>query len=134
MRKTAAAIGLTLAIMYVIPFPVYGLLAALTGLQPPTEGSVARFMLSVLVIKIGVAVAFVLLYALARDSWTGRWVIYALIWWLMFAVVEVGQAITPDYSWLDAIGGIVAEAIYFPLAALVVARLLNPRTPIDGSV
>ncbi len=134
MRKILLAIGLSLAIMYVIPFPVYGTLSALTGLQPPTEGSATLFLLSVLVIKVGVAVAFVLLYSLARDSWAGRWMLYALIWWLMFAVVEVGQAITPDYSWLDALGGIVAEAIYFPLAALVVVRLLSPRKPIDGSV
>ena len=132
MRKILLAIGLTLAIMYVIPFPVYGVLSALTGLQPPTEGSATLFLLSVLVIKVGVAAAFVLLYALARGSWAGRWMRYALIWWLMFAVVEVGQAITPDYSWLDALGGIVAEAIYFPLASLVVVRLLSPRRAVEN--
>ncbi len=127
MRQVVVAIGLALVIMYVIPFPVYGALSALTGLQPPTEGSVALFMLSVLVIKLGVAVAFVLLFYLAHDRWAKRWTTYALIWWVMFAVVELGQAITPDYSWLDAVGGIVAEAIYFPLAAFVVARLLSRR-------
>jgi hypothetical protein len=133
MRKILLAVGLVLAIMYVIPFPVYGLLSALTGLQPPTEGSATLFLLSVLIIKIGVAVAFVLLYSLARASWAGRWMLYALIWWLMFAVVEVGQAITPDYSWLDALGGIVAEAIYFPLAALVVVRLLGPQRAVENA-
>ncbi len=60
--------------------------------------------------------------------------LYALIWWLMFELVEVGQAITPDHSWLDAIGGIVAEAIYFPLAAFGVVRVMCRREPIDGSV
>ena len=133
MRKVVLAIALTLVIMYVIPFPIYGALSALTGLQPPIEGSVARFMLSVLVIKCGVAVAFVLLFYLALDRWAQRWTTYALIWWVMFAVVELGQAITPDYSWLDAIGGIAAEAIYFPLAAFVVARLLSRRTPVGES-
>ncbi len=126
MRKIVLAMGFSLVIMYVIPFPVYGVVSALTGLQPPTEGPVALFMLSVLVIKVGVAVAFVLLYSLARDHWAGRWTAYALIWWVMFAVVEVGQAMTPDYSWLAAIGGIIAEAIYFPLAAYLVARLVRP--------
>jgi hypothetical protein len=134
MRKILLAVGLVLAIMYVVPFPVYGLLSALTGLQPPTEGSATLFLLSVLVIKVGVAVAFVLLYSLARDSWAGRWMLYALIWWLMFAVVEVGQAVTPDYSWLDALGGIVAEAIYFPVAALVVVRLLRPHKAVENRV
>jgi hypothetical protein len=134
MRKILLAVGLVLAIMYVVPFPVYGLLSALTGLQPPTEGSATLFLLSVLIIKVGVAVAFVLLYSLARDSWAGRWMLYALIWWLMFAVVEVGQAVTPDYSWLDALGGIVAEAIYFPVAALVVVRLLRPHKAVENRV
>jgi hypothetical protein len=117
--------------MYVIPFPVYGVFAALSGLQPPTEGSVGLFFLSVLVIKIGTAAAFVLLFYFARDIWVKRWKTYALIWWAMFSVVELGQAMTPDYTWLSAVGGIVAEAIYFPLAAVVVARLLEPRNQID---
>jgi hypothetical protein len=134
MRSIVLAIGLTLVIMYVIPLPIYGAVSALTGLQPPTEGSPALFMLSALVIKVGVAVAFVLLFYLALDSWAKRWTTYALIWWLMFAVVEVGQAITPDYSWLAAIAGIVAEAIYFPLAAFVVARCLSPRGTVGDSV
>ncbi|UCG88404.1 MAG: hypothetical protein JSW71_07640 [Gemmatimonadota bacterium] len=133
IQKIVLAIGLTLVVMYVIPFPIYGILSGLTGLQTPTEGSVALFMLSVLVIKLGVSVAFVLLFYCARDAWVQRWFKYALIWWGMFAVVELGQAITPDYSWLAAIGGIIAEAIYFPLAALFIARLLRPRESLDGS-
>lgn len=44
-------------IIVVIPFPIYGALSALTGLEPPTEGSALQFMLSVLVVKIGVAFA-----------------------------------------------------------------------------
>ena len=133
MQKILLATGLSLVIMYVIPFPIYGALSALTGLQPPTEGSVALFMLSVLVMKVGVAVAFVLLFYFARDRWVKRWTTYALIWWGMFAVVEVGQAMTPDYSWLAAFGGIIAEAIYFPLAAFVVARLLKPQEHLGSS-
>jgi hypothetical protein len=132
MKRLVPAVGLTLAIMYLVPLPVYGVLSALTGLQPPTGGSPAQFLLGVLVVKLGVAVAFVLLYYLARDRWVGRWRTYAFIWWSMFAVSEVGQAITPEYPWLAALGGIVAEAIYCPLAALVVARLLQPRSGYEG--
>ncbi len=127
MQRVLLAILSSLAIMYVIPFPVYGALYAFAGLRPPTEGTAALFMLSVLVIKVGVATAFVLLYFLALESWARHWIRYAIIWWSMFAVVEVGQAITPDYSWPAAIGGIIAEALYFPLAAFVVFRFLGPR-------
>ena len=110
-------------IMVVIPFPIYGALSAFTGLEPPTEGTAFQFVLSVVVVKIGVALAFVLLYTLAQNRWAERWWLYAFVWWIMFAVMELGQAIVPDYSWLDAIGGIIAEAIYFPLSALIVVKL-----------
>jgi len=57
---------------------------------------------------------------------------YALIWWATFAVIEIGQAIAPNYSWADAMGGILAEAIYFPVAVLATRRLLGSR-PIHAS-
>ncbi len=122
------AIGATLLITYVTAFVVYGGVAALTGLEPPQNGSPVQFLLSVLVVKLGLAVGFVLLFAVARDVWQDRWLLYAFIWWALFAVSEVGQAIGPQYSWLEAGAGIVAEAIYCPLAAWVTAKLLSvPR-------
>ncbi|HLB44482.1 MAG TPA: hypothetical protein VJK49_03785, partial [Candidatus Limnocylindrales bacterium] len=108
---------LVLGIMYVVPLPIYGTLYALTGLEIPTTGSPAQFMMSVLVMKLGVAVAFVLLFALARNGWAGRQGTYAMVWWTMFALIEAGQAMTPDYSWLAAFGGMISEAIYFPASA-----------------
>ena len=42
----------------------------------------------------------------------------------MFAFIEIGQTITPDYAWLAAVGGMISEAIYFPLSAFLVARVL----------
>lgn len=84
----------------------------------------ASFLLSVLVVKLGLAVGFVLLFSLARRIWARRWPLYALVWWDTFAITEVGQAIGPNYSWLEAGAGIIAEAIYYPLAAMVTARLL----------
>ena len=53
----------------------------------------------------------------------GRWWLYAAIWWLMYAIVEVGQAIGPGYTAGMAAGGVLAEAIYFPLSSFVVARI-----------
>jgi len=66
-------------IMVVIPFPIYAILPAFTGLEPPTDGSVLQFIFSVLVVKIGVAFAFVLPYELARRSWAERWWLYSLV-------------------------------------------------------
>jgi hypothetical protein len=127
MHRVLLAIGLTLVITFFVPLPIYGALYALAGLEMPTSGTPAQFMLSVLIMKLGVAVAFVFLFSLARTSWAGRWTAYALVWWVMFALIEVGQAVTPDYSWLAAVGGIISEAVYFPLSALVVARVIDPQ-------
>lgn len=124
VRRLSVAIIATVAIMYMIPLIPYGLLSVLIGLEPPSDGSPALFMIGVLVSKIGISLAFVLLYYLARDAFRGRWLTYALVWFAMFVLGEVGQAIGPGYSWIEAIAGIVAEAIYFPLSALVVERLV----------
>ena len=123
--RIAVAMLATLAIMYLVPLPVYAALEALGLVELPEGGSPAQFMLSVLVIKIGVAVAFVMLFRAARLDIGGSWWPYAAIWWVMFALIEVGQAIGPGYSAWEAVGGMVAEAIYFPLSCAAVARLLK---------
>ncbi len=43
----------------------------------------------------------------------------------MYMLVEVGQAIGPSYSIGDALGGVIAEAIYFPLSSWATAALLS---------
>ena len=125
MRRIALSIGSTLAIMYIVAFVVYGGFSAILGLQPPGEVSPVRFLLSILVVKLGLSVAFVGFFYIAREICFRRWILYAFIWWVMFALGEVGQAIGPGYSWTEASAGIIAEAIYCPLAAFVVARLLR---------
>lgn len=124
MRKMALGIILVLAIIYVVPFIVYATFSAVAGLQTP-EGSPLVFLLSVLVSKIGTAVAFVSIFYFARQSLSGRWPLYASIWWLMYVFGEVGQAIGPGYSWLEALAGIISETVYFPLSAYVVNRLIK---------
>jgi hypothetical protein len=42
----------------------------------------------------------------------------------MHAIVEIGQAIGPDYSNKEAVAGIISEIIYFPVSAFVIAQLL----------
>ena len=126
MGKLFLSFVLTLIIMFVVPFPFYAGAAALTGLQPPEGAAPGVFLLSVLVIKIGVAAAFVLILYLAGESLAGRWLSYAFAWWLFFVISEVGQAIGPGYSWTEAIAGIMSETVYCPLAALVADRMLRP--------
>ncbi len=126
MKRLTLAIVATLVIMYLVPFPIYGGLSLITDIEPPSPDSPGLFMLSVLVVKVGVAIGFVLLFYVARSRWLEDWRTYAGVWWAMFAIMELGQAIVPEYTWLDAFGGIAAEAIYFPVSAAVVARLIRP--------
>jgi len=37
----------------------------------------------------------------------------------MFVIGEVGQAIGPNYTWKEAIAGIISETVYLPLSAYV---------------
>lgn len=117
MAKVILSIILVLIIIYIVPFIVYGLATVVAGLKPPESASPARFLLSVLVSKIGTAVAFVLIFYFARSSLSGQWVLYAFVWWLMFLTGEIGQAIGPNYTWKEAIAGIISETIYLPLSA-----------------
>lgn len=119
MGKIALSIMLVLAIIYIIPFLVYGIFSAVAGLKPPEGASPLKFLVSVFVSKVGTAIAFVLIFYMARGSLSGQWPLYAFIWWLMFVIGEVGQAIGPNYTWKEAIAGILSETVYFPLAGFV---------------
>lgn len=125
--RIALTLVATFAIMNLSTFVAYGSMATLLGLEPLANGSPGLFFASVLVVKLGVATGFVGLYWLARPIWQGRRLQYALVWWASYAVIEIGQAVAPGYTWADAFGGIVAEAFYFPLSALAVSRLLAAR-------
>ncbi len=41
----------------------------------------------------------------------------------MFALLEIGRALMPGYSVAFAVAGVISEAIYFPLSAVVVVRI-----------
>ncbi|MDR3570966.1 MAG: hypothetical protein P4L81_02070 [Candidatus Pacebacteria bacterium] len=124
MTKISINVILVLAIIYVVPFIVYGLASAFFGLPTPEGVSPLMFLVSVLVSKIGASVAFVLIFYFARNSFRDHWFLYAIIWWTMFVIGEVGQAIGPHYSWSYAIAGIISETIYFPASSYVL-RLLS---------
>jgi hypothetical protein len=125
MGRTTLSIVLTLAIIYIVPFLVYGVFSAVAGLKPPENASPVQFLVSVFVSKVGTAIAFVLIFYFARDSLSGRWLLYAFVWWLMFVIGEIGQAIGPNYSWKEAVAGAISETVYFPLAAFVINRLIG---------
>jgi hypothetical protein len=117
------ATTLTLVIIFIIPVVVYGLFSKFIGLKEPEKKP--SFFLSVLVQKIGTSVGFVLLFYLGREYFKTQWLTYGLIWFAMFAVVEIGQAILPAYSKEEAAAGIISELIYFPLAALAITQLIS---------
>jgi len=127
--RVLLSIVLVFVIMNVGTLVAYGGASAIFGLQPPDDGSPARFLVSVLLVKAGMAIGFVLMFVMARRVWTGIWLRYAFVWWVMYAIVEIGQAVAPGYTVLDAGAGIVAEAIYFPLSAFVAARVLREPAP-----
>lgn len=125
MAKVILSIFLVLIIIYVVPFLVYGVGSVVAGLKTPEGASPRRFLLSVLVTKIGTAIAFVLLFYLARSSLSGQWLLYAFIWWLMFVIGEIGQTIGPNYSWKEALAGMISETVYYPLSAYLTNWLIG---------
>ncbi len=127
MEKVILGVVLVLAIIYVVPFLVYGLGSAVAGLQTPAGVSPKQFLVSVFVSKIGTALAFVLIFHFARSALAGQWLLYAFAWWLMFVIGEIGQAIGPNYGWKEAVAGVISESIYLPLSAWLVDWLLGAR-------
>jgi hypothetical protein len=118
---------LVLIVIYAVPLLIYGLASAVVGLKTPDGASPARFLTGVLVSKIGTALAFVLLFYVARDSLSGQWLLYAFIWWLMFVFDEIGQMIGPRYSVVEAVAGVASETIYFPLSGYLTYWLLGMK-------
>lgn len=127
--KILLSILLTFVIIFIVPFPAYGLFSYAGLVKMPEDAagaSAAAFMIGTLVSKVGTAIAFVLIFYVARNVFANRWGMYAFLWWLMSVIHEVGQAIGPGYSWMDGLAGIISETVYFPLAAFVMYRLLRP--------
>ncbi len=113
----------TLIIIFIVPIFVYGVFSKFWGLKEPERK--LDFFTGVLIQKIGTSLGFVLLYYKGKDVFGGEWLIYSLIWFLMFAISEIGQAYMPNYSRKEAAAGIISEAFYFPLAGLAISFLLR---------
>lgn len=124
MIKIILVVILVLAVIYIIPFVVYGIFSAVAGLKTP-GGSPTKFLISVLISKIGTAIAFVSIFYFGINSFSGNWLLYAFVWWIMFIIGEIGQAVGPNYSWKEAIAGIISETIYFPLSAYLTSLIIK---------
>ena len=124
MTNVILSVFFVLTIIYIVPFLIYGLASVVAGLKSPEGASPARFLVSVLISKIGTAIAFVLIFHFARNSLSGQWMLYAFLWWLMFVMGEIGQTIGPNYTWKEAVAGILSETIYLPLSAYITNWLI----------
>jgi hypothetical protein len=124
MTNVILSVFFVLTIIYIVPFLIYGLASVVAGLKSPEGASPAHFLVSVLISKIGTAITFVLIFHFARNSLSGQWILYAFLWWLMFVMGEIGQTIGPNYTWKEAVAGILSETIYLPLSAYVTNWLI----------
>jgi len=125
VSKVVVCVLVVLAVIHAVPFLVYGLARVVVGLKTPEGTSPARFLTGVFVSKIGTALAFVLIFHVARDALSGQWQLHAFFWWLMFVFDEIGQAIGPKCSVQEAVAGVVSETIYLPLSACLTQWLLG---------
>ncbi len=123
MSQVVIATIAVLAIIFVVPIAVYGAFSTFLRLQTPRDAPLPVFLMGVFISKVGTAIAFVWIYDIGREHFSDRWAVYALAWWLMFVLGEIGQAIGPGYTWNDAVAGVASETIYLPLAAYTVYRL-----------
>lgn len=119
------AIVAVLAIIYVVPFVFYAGASALHIVDIPPDASPQRFLLGVLITKLGTAVAFVLILQLAWAQSGYGWPTYALIWFAMFAASEIGDAVSGRATWPESLLGIAAEAVYAPAAAWAAYAILG---------
>jgi hypothetical protein len=115
----------TLFIIFIIPFVIYGIFSNVFGIKTPEGVSPSQFLISVLISKIGVAIAITLLFYFSKNIFYEKWLLYVFIWWLMFVFSEVGQAVGPNYSWNYAIAGVISETIYFPLSVYILRLIIK---------
>ncbi len=125
MSKILLGIASTTAIIFIIPFIVYAIFSAVFNLKPPEGISPAKFLTSILISKIGTAIMLSLIYYYAKDIFQMKWILFAVIIWIMFVFGEIGQAIGPNYSWKEAIAGIISETIYVPLSIFVLRLIIK---------
>lgn len=124
MLQISLAVLAVLAVIYVVPLLLYGISSRYISMPAPEDAGPVRFLSGILITKLGTAVAFVVLFWLARDVFAQNSLAYAAPWFVMFAASEAGDAISGRSSVAESVIGVVAEAIYVPLATLIVLAML----------
>lgn len=119
------ALLLVLTIQYFIPFIVYSMFTLTAGLKPPVNKSPLMFVLGIVISKLGITAVFVLMFTLTRPFFQVHWLIYIILWWVLFVADEIGKAIGPNYTWKEAMAGIVSHTFTVPLSVLIVTWLLK---------
>lgn len=114
---------LTLIVIFIVPILIYGLFTFFFGLKEPEKK--LKFFVGVLLQKTGTAIGFVAIFYLGRAYFLDYWLLYGFIWFAMFALTEAGQTFMSNYSKKEAAAGIISEAIYFPLSAFILSRLIG---------
>ena len=112
-----------LVVIFVIPIPVYAIFSAYFGVKEPEKK--LNFLIGVLFQKIGTALGFVGLFYIGKEVFFDAWLAYSFLWFAMYALTEIGQTYMPNYSAKEAIAGIISEAIYFPLAGIIIVSILK---------
>jgi hypothetical protein len=121
MKTTVVSI-LAFLVIFIVPILVYGIFTKFFGLKEPEKKLV--FFVGITIQKLATVFGFITLFLLANGTFDDKWLLYGFIWFAMFAITEIGQVYLTDYSKKEAIAGIISEAIYFPLAALLVHSIL----------
>lgn len=109
-------------IIFLVPIGVYGLFSKFYGLKEPDKKK--SFFAGIVIQKLGTTIGFVALAMLVGSTFNQNWLQYGFIWFIMFAITEIGQSIMSNYTKKEMAAGIISEAMYFPLAAWVVQVLL----------
>jgi len=125
MSRIVLGILSTTAIIYIIPFIIYAIFSAVFNFKPPEGISPVKFLLSILISKIGTAIMLSFIYYYAKSIFQSKWLLFAIIIWVMFILGEVGQAVGPNYSWKEAIAGIISETIYIPLSIFILRIIIK---------
>ncbi|PJZ23877.1 hypothetical protein CH352_18935 [Leptospira hartskeerlii] len=117
----------TLGVIYIIPFIVYSVFSVLIGAKIPEGASPIQFLISVLIVKLGTAIAITSIFYLSKNIFYERWLLFSFLWWVMFILGEFGELMLPTYSWKEAFGGIVSETIYTPLSIFIL-RIISKQS------
>jgi hypothetical protein len=124
MIEILIGVLIVFGIIFIIPFILYGIFSAFKIIETPKQDNAKNFMYNIIVTKIGTSLLFVLLFYYINLYLPDFWLIYGMIWVISAAIGELGDTFKPNYTFKEAIIGIMSELIYFPLSAVILDFIL----------